>query len=358
MRIVLLALALFAVGCGGAVNLGDDGGLDAGKVDGQIPIDGSLGCSSSTCPGCCNAKGSCVLGSMGVACGRKGDACTDCSVQGKICVESAGDAGGGVCASADAIECSSKNCAGCCEGNTCRDGTALTKCGIGGVACGACPLGQACTNGACVPSPGSCGPNSCAGCCIGTTCMWGVESTACGKDGAKCSNCSCEAAAPLYGGVCATSKGCGEGPCPNGCCDLYYQCRPGNDNLECGTGGTKCTICANNGTCAGNGCTKGKCDQTTCPNGCCDAFGVCQMQHDLEHCGSGGRVCVSCPTGFACLSHTCTPAPPCNSTTCPNGCCDIGGNCTTGSTNNSCGSGGVACAICNGSDQCLNKICQ
>jgi hypothetical protein len=296
--------------------------------------------------GCCDSQGGCHDGNESTSCGRGASACVNCSTQGLVCAASAADGGGGTCASAAKVTCTPENCVGCCEGNTCRLGTGITACGVGGEACVGCPLNAACTGGSCVVDTGSCSANNCVGCCVGSTCFAGTDNSACGVNGAKCQNCSgsgvCGQTGELGGGVCTTSRSCGLGNCASGCCDQFYQCRSGDDSLACGDNGAACGVCENNGTCVGNGCTFGTCNNSNC-SGCCDDFGICQTTPDLQNCGTDGVHCVACPSGYACQSGLCVSAPTCGPKNC-NGCCDSSGNCSPGTLNSACGTGGVTCA--------------
>jgi hypothetical protein len=222
------------------------------------------------------------------------------------CVSSGGDAGGiGACASTAPVTCDPSSCKGCCEGVTCREGTSLTLCGTGGAACGACPLGAACTAGSCVLDATKCGPSNCYGCCDGNTCRAGTDQTSCGTMGGACENCvgkgpgACLRSDPYAGGTCASSESCGTISCPTGCCDRNYNCLSGCDNLACGSGGF-CAVCSNGGVCApSKGCTRGTCNVSNC-SGCCDDFGVCHMSRDAQSCGADGSRCAHCPTGYLC----------------------------------------------------------
>jgi hypothetical protein len=51
------------------------------------------------------------------------------------------------------------------------------------------------------------------------------------------------------------------------------------------------------------------CDATSCPNGCCDASGVCQPGNTNAVCGTGGVTCFACsPAGNNCESGECSTA--------------------------------------------------
>jgi len=58
------------------------------------------------------------------------------------------------------------------------------------------------------------------------------------------------------------------------------------------------------------------------------------------------------------LAPACGPAPStCSSSTCPGGCCDSAGACQLGNTTAACGSGGVACTACPSTQQCSLGLC-
>ncbi len=99
------------------------------------------------------------------------------------------------------------------------------------------------------------------------------------------------------------------------------------------------------------------CDAFTCPDGCCDGNGLCEMGLAVSSCGFGGDACQNClAEGF----NICDPAsrqcsikmPGCGPTNCP-GCCE-GDFCTGGNSSTACGGGGQSCTDCASS----NLICQ
>lgn len=49
--------------------------------------------------------------------------------------------------------------------------------------------------------------------------------------------------------------------------------------------------------------------------------------------------------------------PPCNATSCPDGCCSSAGECLPGNDKASCGTGGLFCRACEGNDTCADKRC-
>ncbi len=338
-----LAACGSATACGGVVAANDAG------VDASAEANAPDACGPS-CNGCCTTNGQCEPGTNADTCGHQGSTCVDCASQGKQCLA-------GVCSLP--ASCTPDNCKGCCQGNVCRSGTSLTACGVDAGSCVACPLGAACTAGACVMDTTSCSAANCIGCCIGTSCVSGNELTACGQTGAKCTNCSgstaCFATGPFGGGVCATSQSCS---CPNGCCDHYLQCHTEEDALACGIGGSPsfCSVCSNDGKCIDGSCTSGSCSPKNC-SGCCGDDGVCRKSTDLLHCGLDGGHCVGCPSGTACQKGACVVAPTCGPQNCA-GCCDANGNCNAGMSNANCGVGGVQCTSCGGGTQCLQSTCQ
>jgi hypothetical protein len=363
MQRALVVVFAFIVACGGrTVDDQTDAGKDAAAtVDASdakpSPFDATVSCSK-TCQGCCDQQGVCHDGKEASSCGKSAQACVDCTAQGLVCAASTSDGGGGTCASGKPVTCTPQNCAGCCEGNYCRPGSALDACGVSGDACIACPLGAACASGACVADASACSSSNCLGCCIGATCYIGTDNSQCGAGGQKCDNCygkgGCSRTGAIAGGVCTTSAGCS---CTTGCCDDFYQCHTGDDALACGGGGSSCGVCENGGTCTSNACTLGTCNAQNC-SGCCDDFGVCRTSTDLDHCGHHGDHCATCPSsGYACNGGECIVAPTCNAQNC-SGCCDLNNECTQGIFNNACGSGGTACVACNNGDQCLQQKCQ
>ena len=102
------------------------------------------------------------------------------------------------------MACDASSCMGCCDGDRCLSGASLAACGQGGVACEVCMLGAACEATGCVGGPVACGPENCAGCCMGDICVMGDRPAACGTGGGACN--ACEAWQ-----VCSAS-GCGVDP--------------------------------------------------------------------------------------------------------------------------------------------------
>jgi hypothetical protein len=262
-------------------------------------------CNVTTCPnGCCDGNGFCESGQGTFACGDFGIACQDCASFGETCIgQSCG-------VSIDSGTCSAFTCPdGCCDVN------------------GFCEPGQ--NNFAC----GDFG-NFCQNCStFGTTCV-----------GQQCEN------------ITVDSGTCNAFTCPGGCCDVNGFCEAGQDTFSCGDFGNACRNCSTFGLmCVAQDCSfieSGTCGPQTCPGGCCDALGVCEGGSVNTACGSGGNSCVSCSQlGDVCgLGHTCqAPPPPCSAATCPNGCCDASGLCEAGFLDTACGQAGATCANCSAS---------
>jgi hypothetical protein len=153
---------------------------------------------------------------------------------------------------------------------------------------------------------------------------------------------------------------CDATSCPNGCC-VNNTCHT-NDPAACGTGGGLCVQCPAGIACASGTCQTapppGPCDATTCPNGCC-INNTCH-EGDPAACGTGGGSCTQCGTaaGVTCVSGACQPGPPpppCNATTCPNGCC-ANGECHVHDPQ-FCGSGGGLCFSCPVGEGCFSGKC-
>lgn len=102
--------------------------------------------------------------------------------------------------------CGPGNCEGCCEGDACKAGTTTDACGVGGSICVACPQATpVCAAGKCEAQHPSCGPSTCAGCCMNDTCQAGTTTIACGKGGAVCVGCKTNQ-------VCRSDQACGVDP--------------------------------------------------------------------------------------------------------------------------------------------------
>ena len=132
---------------------------------------------------------------------------------------------------------------------------------------------------------------------------------------------------------------------------------------ECGEEGEKCensckSLCDSKPLSPSASCSLG------C-SGCCSTDGACMGGHKDESCGSGGNLCLGCPSGYECIGKTCQPTGNCDDGHCfavcvetCDGCCDDSGTCLTDSSSSSCGFGGVECAVCAEGELCQDGICQ
>jgi hypothetical protein len=304
-------------------------------------------CGPGTCAGCCFG-GTCIPGTDQTACGSSGQQCVNCVGQGDSCQATGA---GGACVVPP--PCGPATCAGCCVGSSCVAGNSATACGVQGQACVDCAqFGDACNNaGQCVGGPVNCGPQNCSGCCLGDACVPGTDSSSCGFGGNQCTNCS-SFGASCQGQECSVQPTCSPANC-NGCCDFQGICQPGTFDTECGHTGQSCEVCTTVGeTCQSQTCSPGSgCNPTNC-NGCCDSSGKCEGGSSGQACGFGGQVCGNCSAfGEICQNQTCFST--CNDTNC-GGCCDGNGVCQQGSDNGECGFGGQTCQSCTS----FNETCQ
>jgi hypothetical protein len=226
---------------------------DAGALPDALPPTST--CNDTTCvEGCCTGDGVCVSPPTVAACGFAGGACTTCP---------AGDSCNGTCLRPQP-DCGPTNCAGCCQGSDqCATGTGDVSCGRGGEACQRCVPQE--LAGACVPEPGGggqcggagdCHYPDCHGCCLPSFCAAGLAELECGSNGETCQACAAgQQCAPsaLSGGICVDAGTCGPDTCA-GCC-MGDVCAYGNQNGVCGTGGSVCADCATYGwTCTAGTC--------------------------------------------------------------------------------------------------------
>lgn len=254
------------------------------QAGGGGQCEGAPTCSPANCGGCCNGD-TCVDGSDGAACGKGGQACQNCLVQGQVCIPQ-GQPNERTCQVQPA--CNAANCPGCCQGNTCIVLTTNLSCGRGGQACRPCGANESCNAGVCTPNP-ACGPANCAGCCIGNVCALGNQNTACGVAGAACANCAA-AGNVCQGGRCE-AQACSPANCA-GCCQ-GNTCVLGTQDDACGRGGLACNNCAAGGqVCQGAQC-RDRCGPLNCA-GCCQGNNACQLGFANNACGSSGSACVNC----------------------------------------------------------------
>lgn len=250
-------------------------------------------------------------------------------------------------------------CAGCCDASgSCLPGTDTNGCGLGGVRCLDCgSSGFACDQGSCRGAPPPCAPGNCAGCCDALgRCRVGNQSDACGSAGATCADCGAQglacAPAVLDGSEACTGKApeCSAATC-GGCCDASGSCRTGTSDAACGANGHSCDDCATSGRKCnqpGSYCAFiPSCSALTCPDGCCDASGVCQNGRTDADCGTSGQACSNCTTsGQHCsASGFCYNGIHCGPDNC-GGCCSTNGSCLAGTGSRNCGLYGAACDNC------------
>jgi hypothetical protein len=307
-------------------------------------------CDATNCKGCCVGD-QCLPGFDNQACGSVGQACVSCMQTGQTC--GAGP-NGGQCQGTPA--CGPQNCDGCCNGTTCVAGSDSIACGKQGEACTDCTAtGRQCVaqgqpNERTCQVPVLCGPANCPGCCVGNACVVATTPAACGKGGAACQGCaaneSCNA------GVCTPAANCGPANCP-GCCVGNDVCAVGSQNTACGLAGTQCVNCSGLGqVCQGGACQVPTCGPANCA-GCCSG-NVCVLGTQDAACGQNGAACSDCtPANQVCIGRVC--AAKCGPANCA-GCCTAGNVCALGFTGGACGSGGANCTDCLGAGATCNTL--
>ncbi len=196
--------------------------------------------------------------------------------------------------------CGPATCAGgCCDTNgNCQRGDSVALCGSGGGTCVNCVglpnAGCDPNSRKCVSSGVTCNASNCKGCCSGTTCLGGGDTTACGAGGQACQNCQAS------GLTCQLSRGsfacerppppaCNTTNCLGGCCDATGQCQPGFVDNECGQGGGVCIDCT---------LTASTCDVNITPRTCTNQQNQCPQAYP------------SCPAGLV------TPTQPTHQNVC------------------------------------------
>jgi hypothetical protein len=104
-------------------------------------------------------------------------------------------------------------------------------------------------------------------------------------------------------------------------------------------------------------CTTATCSPASC-EGCCSG-GECLTGHSRFTCGSGGEACVACgPTEMCGGSGQCAPDPRLDQDsgallcTCANGCCLPDGGCVAGTQREACGPANTRCRACEASERC------
>lgn len=147
---------------------------------------------------------------------------------------------------------------------------------------------------------------------------------------------------------------CNASTCPNGCCDASGVCKSGTGDNACGGFGRACRDCIATGfdlcepsTHACGRVTDG-CGPGNCSGGCCSGD-ICLSGTDPDACGNFGQQCARCgSSGLACdaSTRTCTTSTGCGPENC-SGCC-LGDTCLTGSDPTACGLKGEQCQNCAG----------
>ncbi|AKV03538.1 hypothetical protein AKJ09_10201 [Labilithrix luteola] len=356
--IALLALVMLMPGCGRSSlepEVLSDGGTTA-----KPPV----ACGPQNCPtGCCDATGTCRVGSDLRACGSTGGKCSDCVAQGLDFCSDRKTCGRTV------AQCNASTCPnGCCSVDAagrqqCLQGIEATSCGRGGARCEDCVSeGRSCDASTRACTVGKCDASNCDGCCVGDKCLPGLDNASCGTKGEACSSCKAgqlcdKSATGGGGGVCRGTTSCGPANC-GGCCLPDGTCVAGTDSTACGKQGAACALCAAGQTCAPNGdpnertCqTPPACSPANCA-GCCQGNN-CVIATTPAACGKGGLSCSACKVNEICNGGVCEPAAGCNAANCA-GCC-IGDICASGNQNTACGAGGDLCTNCTGQG---GKVCQ
>jgi hypothetical protein len=283
--------------------------------------------------------------------GKGGGKPGNCTPNGKACNQNNDCCGGNcfnqVCAdpvtACDGAACP-PNATGCCSGACC--GSPANQCNALGECCAPNCDGRQCGPDGC-GNTGTCGTcpsgvvcDESSGTCACTTQCQGKQ---CGDDGCGGSCGTCPAGQHCNSiGLCEGRRTCNATLCPNGCCDAEGVCR--TDQRSC-TGGAGSACCA----------------------GCCDVSTQQCMPPGSGGCGINGSDCVTCdPLRGICADGKCQ----CNADFCPNGCCENGpgqpGECIENAPP-LCGTGGEQCALCNGqpctqdsaclSDNCYDGAC-
>jgi len=217
----------------------------------------------------------------------------------------------------------------CCADKECHDLNSEEKnCGQCGTAC-APPL--TCENGQCVCPTGQ---TQCGTVCVDLT-----------SDSANCGSCQHPCNQPPPNACTSAADGvdhyAAQGTCSNSVC--HYD--------------TTTEACIGPAVCCDATCVDHTKDPTTCcgvvcnepPPDSCSADGTAIVHHDSNGTCSIGSCSYAptneaCPTNEHCAGGQCVG---CGSGTCPDGCCDANGICQTGTSDAACGGGGGgACINC------------
>ncbi|MBM4777202.1 MAG: hypothetical protein GQE15_05800 [Archangiaceae bacterium] len=106
------------------------------------------------------------------------------------------------------------------------------------------------------------------------------------------------------------------------------------------------------------GCPKEEppCNATTCPDGCCTSAGVCQPGNDKAACGTGGLFCRECDPTDTCADKRCDLVRP-DAGTCPANFHKCGETCASNDDVASCGSRCTPCTAPTGTPTCNAGVC-
>lgn len=190
-----------------------------------------------------------------------------------------------------------------------------------------------------------------------------------------------------------TPPPCGPETCASGCCTKDGECVSGDELSfqKCGRGGASCRacligeLCSSNGQCAADpdaGTVYFGCDSTNCAGCCAGDECISPSTQTALQCGSGGDVCATCLSGYACQQGACTVASgpdggmECGKkgqACCANGGCFLGlvcsgGSCVTQTTGGTdAGTGGMDAgtggtqpvgSACSVNSQCVTAECR
>jgi hypothetical protein len=154
------------------------------------------------------------------------------------------------------------------------------------------------------------------------------------------------------------AAGCNATTCSDSCCLPDGTCAPVENEQACGSGGNACEACGPGEFCKG-GCVRYQddCNASNCP-GCCENVNLCAAGNSNYACGHAGLECQRCVpsegTGLCVLEGdaggSCVALTTCDPSNCQ-GCC-VGSACVVGDADGACGSRGVACTACSGSQTC------
>jgi hypothetical protein len=172
---------------------------------------------------------------------------------------------------------------------------------------------------------------------------------------------------------------CDPSKCASGCCGAT-GCLSGTTSTACGFGGQSCTDCTalgldcvapmagetGGGVCGSleAGTTADgapACGPATCA-GCC-AGSICVAGTTMASCGSHGLACQQCTgTNMTCVAQGAAGAcvgtgASCNPSNC-SGCCDSNGICQDPTDIGACGTGGMSCQFCLPGQACNSGECQ